>query len=154
MFPDHILRTSASDCQIRDPPAFQKVLGCCSHFQLTISCFLLMFSSPLVTFALSHSVVTVQSLSCVQIFVTPWTVAHQAPVSIGFCRQEHWSGLPFSPPWSLPTQEFNLYFLHWQADSLPLSHEGSPFLTLFHNKLIIILLFPKSIFTELYCLSK
>ena len=39
-----------------------------------------------------------QSLSCVQLFVTLWTVAHQAPLSMGFPRQEYWSGLPFSPP--------------------------------------------------------
>ena len=41
-------------------------------------------------------------LSCVQLFVTPWTVAHQAPLSIGFSRQEHWSGLPFPSPGDLP----------------------------------------------------
>ena len=153
MFLDHPLRTPASDCQIRDEPEFQKVLGCCSHFQLPASC-LLMCSPLLVTSAPSHSFVTVQSLSCVQLFVTPQTVACLAPVSIGCHRQEHWSGLPFSPSWNLPTQGFNLCFVHWQADSLPLSHEGSPFLTLFHNKLIIISLFPKCFFTELYYLSK
>ena len=42
-----------------------------------------------------------QSLSCVRLFVTPWTVAHQAPLSV-FPRQEYWSGLPFSPPGDLP----------------------------------------------------
>ena len=31
-------------------------------------------------------------------FATPWTVAHQAPLSMGFSRQEYWSGLPFPPP--------------------------------------------------------
>ena len=36
--------------------------------------------------------------SCVQFFVTPWTVARQAPLSMGFSRQEHWSGLPCPPP--------------------------------------------------------
>ena len=41
-------------------------------------------------------------LSHVQLFVTPWTVAHQAPLSIGFSRQEHWSRLPFPPPRDLP----------------------------------------------------
>ena len=43
-----------------------------------------------------------QSLSCVHLFVTPWTVAHQAPLSMGFSRQEYWSGLPFLPPGDLP----------------------------------------------------
>ena len=41
-------------------------------------------------------------LSCIRFFATPWTVAHQAPLSIGFPRQEYWSGLPFSPPGDLP----------------------------------------------------
>ena len=43
-----------------------------------------------------------QSLTCVQLFVTPWTVAHQAPLSVGFPRQEYWSGLPFPSPGDLP----------------------------------------------------
>ena len=43
-----------------------------------------------------------QSLSYVRLFVTPWTVAHQAPLSMGFSRQEYWSGLPFPPPGDLP----------------------------------------------------
>ena len=37
-------------------------------------------------------------LSCIRLFVTPWTVACQAPLSMGFSRQEYWSGLSFSPP--------------------------------------------------------
>ena len=44
---------------------------------------------------LSHS-------SCVQLFVTLWTVAHQAPLSTVFSRQEFWGGLPFPPPGDLP----------------------------------------------------
>ena len=43
-----------------------------------------------------------QSLSRVQFFVTPWTVARQAPWSMGFPRQEYWSGLPCPPPGGLP----------------------------------------------------
>ena len=43
-----------------------------------------------------------QSLSHVWIFVTLWTVALQVPVSIGFSKQENWSGLPFLPPEDLP----------------------------------------------------
>ena len=41
-------------------------------------------------------------LSHVQLFVTPWTIAHQAPLSMGFSGQEHWSGLPYSPSGDLP----------------------------------------------------
>ena len=43
----------------------------------------------------------VQSLGCHSLFVTPWTVAHQAPLSMGFSRQGYWSGLPFASPWDL-----------------------------------------------------
>ena len=46
--------------------------------------------------------VCAQSLSLVQLCATPWTVAHQAPLSMGFPRQEYWSGLPFPPPEDLP----------------------------------------------------
>ena len=42
-----------------------------------------------------------KSLSCVRLFSTPWTVAHQAPLSVEFSRQEYWSGLPFPSPGSL-----------------------------------------------------
>ena len=45
------------------------------------------------------------SVSCLvvsQLFATPWTVAHQAPLSVGFSRQEYWSGLPCLPPRDLP----------------------------------------------------
>ena len=44
----------------------------------------------------------VKSLSHVRLFVTPWSVAHQAPLSMGFSRQEYWSGLPFPSPGDLP----------------------------------------------------
>ena len=43
-----------------------------------------------------------KSLSHVRLFVTPWTVGHQAPPSMGFSRQENWSGLPFPSPGDLP----------------------------------------------------
>ena len=44
----------------------------------------------------------VKSLSRVRLFVTPWTVAYQAPPSMRFSRQEYWSGLPFPSPGNLP----------------------------------------------------
>ena len=63
-------------------------------------------------------------------FVTPWTVACQAPLSMGFPRQEHWSGLPFPPPGDLPhpgIESESPVFLALQADFfLPLSHQKSP----------------------------
>ena len=59
--------------------------------------------------------------SRVQLFLTPWTVACQAPPSMGFSREECWSDLSFPLPGDLPNQELNpglLHFLHWQAGSL------------------------------------
>ena len=44
----------------------------------------------------------VKSLSRVRLFAIPWTVAYQAPLSMGFSRQEYWSGLPFPSPGDLP----------------------------------------------------
>ena len=44
-------------------------------------------------------------LSRVRLFVTPWTVDHQAPLSMGFSRQEYWTGLPCPPPGDLPNPE-------------------------------------------------
>ena len=44
----------------------------------------------------------VKSLSRVRLFATPWTVAYHAPPSMGFSRQEYWSGLPFPSPEDLP----------------------------------------------------
>ena len=70
--------------------------------------------------------VPVYVLSCVQIFATPWTVALQAPLSIGFPRQENWSESPFPPPGDLPNPGIKLMSPALQMDSLPLSHLGSP----------------------------
>ena len=50
----------------------------------------------------SNFIGEVKSLSHVRLFVTPWTVAYQAPLSMGFSRQEYWSGLPFPSPGDLP----------------------------------------------------
>ena len=49
--------------------------------------------------------VCVCMLSCVQLFVTPWTVAHQAPLSMEFSQQEYWSSLAFPTPGDLPYLE-------------------------------------------------
>ena len=58
-------------------------------------------------------------------FATPWTRACQAPLSMGFPRQEYWSGLLFPSPGDLPNPGMEQHLLHWQVDSLPLSHQES-----------------------------
>ena len=60
----------------------------------------------------------------VQLFPTPWTIAHQVPLSMEFSKREYCSALPCPPSEIFSTQELNLYLLcllHWQADSLPLN---------------------------------
>ena len=68
----------------------------------------------------------VLNLCHVQLLATPWTVAPQAPLSMGFCRQESWSGLPFPSPGDLPDPGIEPVSLVLQAGSLPLSLQGSP----------------------------
>ena len=58
--------------------------------------------------------------------MSPWTVAHQASLSMGFPRLEYWSGLPFPSPGDLLDPEIEPRSLAWQVDSLPLSQLGSP----------------------------
>ena len=63
--------------------------------------------------------VKVKLLSCDRLFATPWTVAHQAPPSMGFSRQEYWSGVPFPSPEDLPNPEIKPGSPALQADTLP-----------------------------------
>ena len=58
--------------------------------------------------------------------MTPWTVAHQAPLSMGFSRQEYWSGLPCPPPGDLPDQGIELRSPALQADSIPAEPPEKP----------------------------
>ena len=75
----------------------------------------------LVVLMLSHSVMSDS--------VTPWTVARQAPLSIGFLRQEYWNGLPVPPPGNLPDpgiEPVSLVSPALQADTLLLCYLGRP----------------------------
>ena len=72
----------------------------------------------------TNCVQVVCMLSRVLLFVTLWTVTHQAPLSAGFPRQEYWSGLPFSPLGDLPNPGFKPSSPALQAGSLPPSHQG------------------------------
>ena len=71
-----------------------------------------------------NSEVKVKSLSHVRLFATPWTVAYQAPPSMGFSRQECWSGLPFPSPGDLPNPGINAGSPALQADALPSEPPG------------------------------
>ena len=68
--------------------------------------------------------VKVKSLSHVRLFATPWTVAYQAPPSVGFSRQEYWSGWPFPSPGDLPNPGIEPGSPTLQADTLPSEPPG------------------------------
>ena len=67
--------------------------------------------------------------SHIQLFATPWTVAHQAPLSMGFSRPEYWSGLPCLSPGDLPNpgiESTSLCLWHQQVGFIPLAPSGKP----------------------------
>ena len=70
--------------------------------------------------------VKVKSFSHVWLFATPWTVSHQAPLSMGFSRQEYWSGLPFLSPGDLPDPGMEPMSPAFQADPLTSELPGKP----------------------------
>ena len=67
----------------------------------------------------------VKSLSPVQLFAAPWTVAHQDPPSMGFSRQECWSGVPLSSPGDLPDPGIEPRSPTLQAEALTSKPPGS-----------------------------
>ena len=68
----------------------------------------------------------VKSLSGVRLFATPWTVALQSPLSMGFSRQEYWSGLPFPSPGDLPDRGIEPRSPALQAEALTSEPPGKP----------------------------
>ena len=65
-------------------------------------------------------------LSCIHVFVTTWTVAYQAPPSVGFSRQGYWSGLPLPSPGYLPNPGIEPRFPTLQEDALLSEPPGNP----------------------------
>ena len=70
--------------------------------------------------------VKVKSLTCVRLFVTPWTVAYLAASPMGFYRQEYWSGLPFPSPGDLLDPGIEPMSPAFQADALTSEPPGKP----------------------------
>ena len=84
-----------------------------------------MASSPITSWQMKERK-KVKSLSRVQLFATPWTVAYQAPLSLGFSRQEYSSGFPFPSPGDLPNPGTEPRSPALQADALPSEPPGKP----------------------------
>ena len=76
------------------------------------------------TLVMNYGKVKVKSLSRVQLFATPWTVAYRASPSMGFFRQEYQSGLPFLSPADLPDSGIEPRSHTLQADALPSEQPG------------------------------
>ena len=76
-----------------------------------------------------HLLHCIVSLSRIQLFATPQTVAYQAPLSMGLSRQEYWSGLPFCSPGDLPDPGIKPRSPALEADFLPSELEGRPYIT-------------------------
>ena len=125
-------------------------------------------------FLLQCRKVKMKSLSCVRLLATPWTAAHQAPPSVGFSRQEYWSGLPFpspnmkvkserevtqlcptlsdpmdcSPPGSSTHGIFQARVLQWGA----IAFSGSLIFSCKYMKILILLPWKRKLFCEWSCL--
>ena len=85
--------------------------------------------SPLGEVIWPRKKIKVKSFSLVQLFATPWTVAHQTPLSMEFFRQEYWSGLPFPSPGHLPDPGIKPRSPALQADALPSEPPRKPHMT-------------------------
>ena len=102
------------------------------------------FSSPF-SGHLCREAAVLSYFSCV--CATLWTVVCEAPLSMGFSRQEYWSLLPFPPPWDLPRREgnrtlFSYISLHRQEGSLPLAPSGSFQQIIYVKYTYVIIYFP------------
>ena len=94
------------------------------------------------------------SLSRIQLFATPWTIAYQVPLSMGFSWQEYWSGLPFSAPGNIPVLGIKPTSPALTGGFfIPLNHLGSPqgldlkaifTISTFHAKIFVLFSFKAS----------
>ena len=80
-------------------------------------------------------ILKVKSLRRVQLFATPWTVAYEAPLSMGFSRQECWSELPFPSPGDLPNPGIKPGSPALRVDALPSEPPGKPYTRKSQDKL-------------------
>ena len=111
-------------------------------FPLLSSSSLIYFSAPFnllwilsTVFFISFTIFFISDYSLYFLFVIPWTLACQAPLSMGFSRQEYWNGLPFPSPGALPDSGIkpgsparDPGFLHCRQILYHLSHQGSPYI--------------------------
>ena len=112
------------------------VMGCGARLTHLISFYnspmLWPWTHTLTSLRLFPHLCVLSHFSCVRLFATLWTVVRQAPLTMGFSRQEYWSGLPFPSPGDLPNPGSNthlLCLLRWQAGPAHLMPPGKPSLS-------------------------
>ena len=112
--------------QLEAPLAKQLVPPACQHSQKQEAnrCSECRRRSSRLIFEAAHWGGKCYSFSLVWLLATPWTVAHQAPLSMEFFRQEYWSGLPFPSPGDLPDPGIEPKSVALQTDSLPSEPPG------------------------------
>ena len=107
------------------PPSYILYIVPCKKGENSVKC-----CSPKILLCLSIQLKCesekVKSLSCVWLFAIPWTVVYQASLSMGFSRQEYWSGLPFPSPGDLSDPGIEPRSPALQADALPSEPPGKP----------------------------
>ena len=92
-------------------------------------------------FLIPSQVILFSHFSHVRLSVTPWTIAHQAPLSVGFSRQEYWSGLPFPSPEDLPSPGIEPMSPALTGGFFTSAPPGKPFLWLVQFTIITLRLF-------------
>ena len=100
-----------------------------SQFEKIIYSFIVITKYWLYSLCCTIYVWMLSHFSHVRLFVTLWTAAHQAPLSMGFSRQEYWRGLPCPPPGDLPDpgiEPVSPATIALKMHSLPRSHQGRP----------------------------
>ena len=88
---------------------------------------------------------------CVQLFATLWTAAHQAPLSMGFSRQEYWSGLPFPTPGDLPDpgiKPMSFYVSRIADGFFTTDPPGKPIKLLYNPAIPLLGIYPEEAITE------
>ena len=129
----HYFQTSKVTVLYGQPQSRETDIHCTlqeeTKIQVTPSLAQIISLDPEMASLLLFSYLHAQSLQLCPILCDPWTIARQAPLSMGFSRQEQWSGLPCPPPGNLPNPAIkptSPVSPALQVDSLPLSHWGSP----------------------------
>ena len=92
--------------------------------------------------------VKLKSFSLIRLFVTPWTVAHQDPLSMGFSRQVYWSGLLFPSPGDLPDPGIEPRSPTLQANTLTSEPPGKPSTHLYRYPVLVLLFVIDLVFTS------